>query len=101
MQTQNEKLKTVFEKLLIYLSPKEISKKTIRYYKSYFDNKQSTYTVIFAECSFLNTHIPIPYNDILVEITPDNICILSDNSEYNFKPDQILTIWSRIKKTLN
>jgi ABC-type long-subunit fatty acid transport system fused permease/ATPase subunit len=101
MTTTNEKIKATFEKLLIYLQPKETSKQNSTYW-SCVDNKRHTYTVKFAECSFLNCkNIPLPYSDILVEVTEQNICIIADNLEYNFAPDQILTIWNRIKKTLN
>lgn len=98
METQNDKIKVVFEKLITYLAPKEISKRSETFWD--YTNKKKSYSIIHAECNFLNTNIPLPYSDIIVEVTESNICILSDNFEYNFAPDQILTIWNRIKKTL-
>lgn len=100
METQNDKIKVVFEKLLTYLAPKEIHKKSYPAKTYAYGIKEPGYTIYKAECSFLNTNIPLPYSDIIVEVTETNICILSDNFEYNFAPDQILTIWNRIKKTL-
>lgn len=97
METNN--LKLVFESLLNILSPIEIDKKTIRYFKTYFDNRQSTYTIKFAKCNFDNINLIPEIPGYLIEVNENNICILNDNLEYNIAPDQLLTIYNRIKKT--
>ena len=98
--TKSEKIKMVFEKLMVYLIPKEIKRQTETYWAT--DNKRHTYTIIKAECNFINSkNINLPFEDILLEVNEENILILGENFEYNFAPDQILTIWKRIKKTLN
>jgi hypothetical protein len=100
LMTKNEKLKLVFEKLLIYLNPEEIenAKNDPRYYWKLRYNKDKYQ---FCKCNFDNIkNIKIPLDDFLIEVTEDNIYILSDDLEYNIAPDQLLTIYNRIKKTL-
>ena len=98
--TQNEKLSIVFEKLMTYLSPVEKSKRYYKPEKSIW-NCHPGYTEYFAECNFLNAeNIPLPFNDILIEAKENNILIMAENFEMNIAPDQILTIYTRMKKAL-
>jgi hypothetical protein len=98
--TQNEKIKVIFDKLLAYLSPVETERKTDYTYDAWSDKKR-TWTILFAECNFENANkMPDLFTDFAVEIKENNILILGENIEYNFAPDQILTIYNRIKKTL-
>lgn len=96
METNN--LKLVFDHLINILTPIEIDRKKENFW-SYNDDKKHSYTVIINECNFNNiSNIPdIP--GYLIEINENNICILNDNLEYNIKPDMLLTIYNRIKKT--
>jgi hypothetical protein len=98
METNN--LKLVFDHLINILQPIEISRKKETYYdKLYLGLKKRSYTIIFNECNFDNvSNIPaIP--GYLIEVNKDNICIMSDDLEYNIAPNQLLTIWNRIKKS--
>jgi hypothetical protein len=95
---ENTKVKKTFETLITYLQPKEVSKGKQTYWST-CDNKYHSYQFKYVECSFLNSeNIPLPYSDILVEVTKSNICIMGEDLEYNFAPDQILTIYNRIRK---
>ena len=101
--TTNDKLMVIFDKLLVYLSPKETKKDKISSYKySGYNMKKQYHTYITAECNFLNVkNMPDLFpNEFAVEIKEDNILIMGENMEMNFAPDQILTIYNRIKKTL-
>ena len=96
METQN--LRLVFESLINILSPIETDKKTITYY-SECTGKKCNYKVYNSECNFSNISNYPNIPGYLIEINENNILILNDNLEYNINPDQLLTIWNRIKKT--
>jgi hypothetical protein len=99
--TQNEKLMVIFDKLLIYLSPTELKKDYYKPEHGMWCNHPG-FSIYKAECNFLNANnMPDLFlEDFAVEIKEDNILIMGENMEYNFAPDQILTIYNRIKKTL-
>lgn len=98
--TKNEKLVKTIERISNYLNAKEKEKYKIRYCKNFYDSRQTIKTLIKAECNFLNVNnIPLPYPDtFLAEVNENNICIIGDNMEINFTPDQILNIYNELKK---
>jgi hypothetical protein len=98
--TLNDKLKIIFEKLIHYLSPTEINNQDLFYY-TYIKNKRIKYTVSEAKCNFMNVNnIVSPFDDILLEVNESGITILSENMELFFIPEQLLTVYNRIKKVL-
>ena len=97
--TQNEKLKFIFDKLITYLSPIETSKKRDYTYDPGHDNKKRSWVIYYATCNFMNKdNIKIPFVGISLDITEEMITINSENFRYEFAPEQILTIYKRIKK---
>ena len=100
--SQTEKLKFIFEKLITYLSPIETSKQRDWTNDPGHNNVKRWWTIYFAECIFRNKdNIKIPFADISLDITEEMITINSENFRYEFAPEQILTMYKRIKKIKN
>ena len=97
--TQTEQLKFIFDKLMTYLSPVETSKTRDYTYDPGHDDIKRWWTIYFAECNFMNKDsIKIPFAGISLDITEEMITINNENFRYEFAPEQILTIYKRIKK---
>ena len=63
------------------------------------ENKKRFWAIYFAECNFMNKDsIKIPFANISLNITEEMITINSENFRYEFAPEQILTMYKRIKK---
>jgi len=96
----NEKIDYLFNQLLTWLSPemKEEKKESCWDYRTY---KKKYWTISFAECHFENKgNIINPFADIGMDVSEEMITIKNHVFCYQFPPDQILTIWKRIKKAL-
>jgi hypothetical protein len=98
--TQNEKLRFIFNQLLTWLQPVETKrKKNYTWEGTYPFPKKRYWTIIFNSCNFKNIKcIENPFPDIQLKITKQMITITGSNYEYQFAPDQILTIWNRLQK---
>ena len=93
----NEKLKWIFERLMVRLNPTTVGSKRVRRHNC--QRLQSTYTTsvyLIASCNFEVMATRTPYPDIKLEITEDLITITGTNFKYQFPPAQIMTIWMRL-----
>jgi hypothetical protein len=98
----NNTLRVIFDKLLTYLQPVETSRKKESYYvANRYDNKKASYTVIFNSCNFSNIgSLPLSFDDIKLTVTEQMITISGTTFKYQFAPDQLLTIYNRLKKII-
>ena len=94
---QTEILKKILETLIIFLNVTETERKNESFWDC--DGKKRKYTIIFANCNFHCTN-PVIKNiaGYKVKISDSIITIENKTSKYEFVPDQILTIYERIKK---
>ena len=92
----------IFNKLFTYLQPIEISKKGDWISDEGHKDKKRRWTIYYAECNFANIpNIPLIYLDVTLEIDEHVIIIKGNDFCYQFTPEQILTIWKRLKKAIN
>lgn len=98
--TQNDKIRFIFNQLITWLQPVETSCKKYpneKYDRYGFDHPG--YSIYFNDCNFENTkNIENPFPDISLKIDEKMIIFAGPNFKYQFAPDQILTIWNRMKK---
>ena len=96
----NEKIDYLFNQLLTWLSPELIKEKKDHTWVPW-NQKKRYWTISFAECHFENKgNIINPFADIEVDVSEKMITMRNNVFCYQFPPDQILTIWRRIKKAL-
>jgi hypothetical protein len=108
---QNEKIRFIFEQLIIWLQVTETSCKKHPLKRRYNNEIWNySYAIYFNTCNFENVkNIQNPFPDIDLQVSEETIIIEGFenrgkrkivNFKYQFAPDQILTIWNRLKRIL-